>query len=65
VERRGGAESGNGRRRVETAPSAGAKEREAPAGEGATGWEGEGEGRLKRPLIREDLNVLQTSVPGG
>ena len=22
-------------------------------------------GFLKRPLIREDLNVLQTSVPGG
>ena len=21
--------------------------------------------RLKRPLIREDLNVIQTSVPGG
>ena len=24
-----------------------------------------GSALLKRPLIREDLNVLQTSVPGG
>ena len=23
------------------------------------------EDQLKRPLIREDLNVIQTSVPGG